>query len=247
MHFDAVQSAILLLPDEHREVLQYLLEFLYNVAGHSMINQMNSNNLAVCLAPSIFHGAFSAPPRSTSASPRRRKPTGMPDTRELAETRASHDCLAFMIDNSRKLFSITTEKVQRCNFNYMEESRPVPLEALGEGLQVHDWRGYLYECTSATIKEGREKSRGWISITSTDPCIEVSHKKVGDGHPLRLWRCVTEIDATPMEILHYILKERRQWDEYLMKCRVVEQLDEHSEIFQYATGGHIITDYCVLR
>lgn len=141
VHFDAVQSAILLLPDEHREVLQYLLEFLYNVASHSMINQMTSNNLAVCLAPSLFHGAFSAPPRSTSVSPRRRKPTGMPDSRELTETRASHDCLTYMIENYRKLFSISNEKVQRCNFNYMEESKPVPLEALGEGLQVHDWRG----------------------------------------------------------------------------------------------------------
>lgn len=247
VYFDAVQSAILLLPDEHREVLHYLLDFLHHVSSHSMINQMNSNNLAVCLAPSIFHGAFSAAPRSTSASPRRRKPTGMPDTRELTETKASHDCLAFMIDNSRKLFTITTEKVQKCNFNYMEESRPVPLEALGEGLQVHDWRGYLYECTSATIKEGREKSRGWISITTIDPNIEVAHKKVGDGHPLRLWRCVTEIEAMPTEILQYILKERRHWDEYLMKCRVVQPLDDHSEIFQYATGGHMITDYCVLR
>lgn len=141
VHFDAVQSAILLLPDEHREVLQYLLEFLYNVAGHAMINQMTSNNLAVCLAPSLFHGAFSAPPRSTSVSPRRRKPTGMPDSRELTETRASHDCLTYMIENYRKLFNISNEKVQRCNFNYMEESKPVPLEALGEGLQVHDWRG----------------------------------------------------------------------------------------------------------
>lgn len=50
-----------------------------------------------------------------------------------------------------------------------------------------------------------------------------------------------------MEIMHFIFKERRQWDEYLMKCRIVEQLDDHSEIFQYATGGHIITNYCVLR
>lgn len=105
----------------------------------------------------------------------------------------------------------------------------------------------MYECTSATIKEGREKSRGWITMQTFDPFIDVAHRKVGDGHPLRLWRCTTEIEATPLEILHYIFKERRQWDTYLMKCRIVEQLDDHSEIFQYATGGHVITDYCVLR
>lgn len=105
----------------------------------------------------------------------------------------------------------------------------------------------MYECTSATIKEGREKSRGWISLQTFDPFIDVAHKKVGDGHPLRLWRCTTDIEATPMEIMHFIFKERRQWDAYLMKCRIVEQLDDHSEIFQYATGGHVITDYCILR
>lgn len=80
-----------------------------------------------------------------------------------------------------------------------------------------------------------------------DAFIDVAHKKVGDGHPLRLWRCSTEIEATPLEIQSYIFKERRQWDAFLMKCRIVEQLDDHSEIFQYATGGHIISDYCVLR
>lgn len=106
---------------------------------------------------------------------------------------------------------------------------------------------YLYECTSSTIKEGREKSRGWITMQTFDPFIDVAHRKVGDGHPLRLWRCTTDIEATPLEIMQFIFKERRQWDTYLMKCRIVEQLDEHSEIFQYATGGHVITDYCVLR
>lgn len=212
-----------------------------------MINQMTANNLAVCLAPSLFHGTFASSPRSTSASPRRRKPMGMPDSRELTETRASHDCLTYMIENYRKLFIISTEKVQRCNFGYMEESRPVPLEALGEGLPVHDWRGYLYECTSATIKEGREKSRGWISIATFDSTVDVAHKKVGDGHPLRLWRCSTEVDAPPIQVLDYIYKERRQWDPLLLKCRVIERLDHHSEIYQFASGSHSITDYCLLR
>lgn len=57
---DAVQSAVLLLPDEHREVLQHLLEFLHNVAENSEYNQMTANNLAVCLAPSLFHGGITS-------------------------------------------------------------------------------------------------------------------------------------------------------------------------------------------
>lgn len=44
----------------------------------------------------------------------------------------------------------------QCHFNYMEESIPVALEELGAEFQ-QDWRGYLYACTSALLKEAREK------------------------------------------------------------------------------------------
>lgn len=153
---EAVYSAVLLLPDENREVLQILLEFLHHVAEHSKVNHMTPSNLAVCLAPSLFHNGSAS--RTTSVSPRRRKNgTGVPDPRELAETKASHDCLTFLIENHIAVFSVTAEKMTLCNFGYMEESKPVTLDKLGECLQVEDWRGYLYECTSATIKEGREK------------------------------------------------------------------------------------------
>jgi hypothetical protein len=38
----------------------------------------------------------------------------------------------------------------------MEESIPVALEELGAEFQ-QDWRGYLYACTTALLKEAREK------------------------------------------------------------------------------------------
>jgi len=81
----------------------------------------------------------------------------MPDMKELAEAKASHECLSFMIEHYKQIYTAAKEKLAKCNFSYMEESKPLPLEALGEGMQFHNWRGYLYECTSATIKEGREK------------------------------------------------------------------------------------------
>lgn len=55
VRYDAVQSAILLLPDEHREVLYTLLSFLGKVVSKASQNQMTANNLAVCLAPSLFY------------------------------------------------------------------------------------------------------------------------------------------------------------------------------------------------
>lgn len=46
--------AILLLPDENREVLQTLLYFLSDIAANKDYNQMPASNLAVCFAPSLF-------------------------------------------------------------------------------------------------------------------------------------------------------------------------------------------------
>uniref|UniRef100_A0A4W5M075 StAR related lipid transfer domain containing 13b n=1 Tax=Hucho hucho TaxID=62062 RepID=A0A4W5M075_9TELE len=51
----AVQAAIMLMSDENREVLQMLLCFLSDVTSSVEENQMTPMNIAVCLAPSLFH------------------------------------------------------------------------------------------------------------------------------------------------------------------------------------------------
>ena len=51
---------------------------------------------------------------------------------------------------------ISSDMLSQCHFNYMEESVPVPLEKLGTELK-QDWRGYMFACTTALLKEGREK------------------------------------------------------------------------------------------
>lgn len=51
----AVRAAVCLLPDESRDVLHTLLCFLSDVAANVSENQMTCTNLAVCLAPSLFH------------------------------------------------------------------------------------------------------------------------------------------------------------------------------------------------
>ena len=108
---EAVQCVLLLLPDEHREALQTLLDFLSQVSSHSSCNQMTASNLAVCLAPSLFHlhhvPSSSSSSRSSSASPRRRKTVGVPDQRELGENRAAHDCLLYLIKEHKDLFFVS--------------------------------------------------------------------------------------------------------------------------------------------
>ena len=113
---DAVQCVLLLLPDEHREALETLLDFLNHVANNSPYNQMTASNLAVCLAPSLFHfnhstaSVSSSSNRSNSVSPRRRKTVGIPDQRELSENKAAHDCLLYLVKTNRELFMVRVSK-----------------------------------------------------------------------------------------------------------------------------------------
>lgn len=242
LRVEAVKCALLLLPDEHREALHALLVFLNEVASHSPTNQMSASNLALCLAPSLFPD-YTAPSRP--ASPRR----GAPDPRQLAHNKAAHDCLLALIKNHRELFTVCDELLAQCHFSYMEQSVPVALEELGSEL-AQDWRGYMYACTTALLKEAREKTRGWITVATGQEGVEMWYKKVGDGHPLRLWRVMTEVEAPPTELLHRILRERETWDPSLVKWRVVARLDPNAEVFQFLTASVPPTphkDYCVLR
>lgn len=105
---EAVLCAMLLMPDEHVEVLHVLLDFLRHIARYSSVNQMNESNLATCFAPSLFHYG-----QSTSV----KQSLGSPHPRELAENRAAHDCLLFMLKNFRKLYTVSIKIERRvCQF-----------------------------------------------------------------------------------------------------------------------------------
>ncbi|KAM4900461.1 rho GTPase-activating protein 7 isoform 3-T4 [Sylvia borin] len=102
----AIKAAIMLLPDENREVLQILLYFLSDVTAAVKENQMTPTNLAVCLAPSLFH--LNTLKRENS-SPRvmQRKPSlGKPDQKDLNENLAATQGLAHMIAECKKLFQV---------------------------------------------------------------------------------------------------------------------------------------------
>jgi len=78
----------------------------------------------------------------------------------------------------------------------------------------------------------------------------MAYKKVGDGHPLRLWRVCTEVEAPPTEVLTRILWERHVWDEELASAKVVMKMDARAELYQYADAAmapHPTKDYCVAR
>ncbi|CAN8006050.1 unnamed protein product [Ixodes hexagonus] len=237
LRLDALQAAVLLIPDENREVLETLLVFLNDVCRHAQENQMTVANIAVCIAPSLFQLAV---PRSASASPRRRATTvGIPDQRELNENRAAHECLARMIVDHKKLFQIPLETLQQCR---LEQFEPMTIDELG-GLKSH-----LESCLHTLIMEAREKSKGWTTVQHAE--VELAFKKLGDGLPLRLWRCAVEVEAPPVELLTRILRERHVWDNTLLKWRHIAKLDKQSEVIQYICSSmkpQAPRDFCVLR
>ncbi|XP_071444005.1 rho GTPase-activating protein 7 [Hetaerina americana] len=353
---EAIQCLLLLLPDENREVLQTLLDFLVQVASHSSENQMTIGNLAVCLAPSLFHhhhhGRHNSqsqrhhspsPSQSPSPSPLLTQPTttssssstsstssssssssssstnvtqapaqtasqtggtpkrrglkkmgastgavvvvgpastelmsstmGMPDPRELSQSRAAHDCLHFLLQEQNSLFRVPDEMLSCCRFSSLEESVPVSLGELGSEMGA-DWRAYLKACITSLLKEVRDRNRvgaGWVSINMGGggessgwrglEGVEAWWRKVGDGHPLRLWRIEADVEAPPPEVARRLLSERHLWDPALLKCRRLkisnkgmEVEDEEgrldAELFQYVRASIAPLpprDYCVLR
>ncbi|KAM5264809.1 rho GTPase-activating protein 7 isoform 2-T2 [Ctenodactylus gundi] len=247
----AIKAAIMLLPDENREVLQTLLYFLSDVTAAVKENQMTPTNLAVCLAPSLFH-LNTLKRENSSPRVRQRKPSlGKPDQKDLNENLAATQGLAHMIAECKKLFQVP-EEMSRCRNSYTEqELKPLTLEALGHlsGDQSADYKHFLQDCVDGLFKEVKEKFKGWVSY-STSEQAELSYKKVSEGPPLRLWRSTIEVPATPEEILKRLLKEQHLWDVDLLDSKVIEILDSQTEIYQYVQNSmapHPARDFVVLR
>ncbi|XP_064607724.1 rho GTPase-activating protein 7-like isoform X2 [Liolophura sinensis] len=254
LRLEALQSAVILMPDENREVLQSLLLFLSDISLSSDEHQMTASNLAVCFAPSLFAicGTRSLPP---TASPRMKrsnnKGLGVPDQRELLDQKAAHECLTMMIVQCKQLFMISAETLTRCRFSYMEEGEPVSLEELckTDELSAPDITNYVDSCIKGILKEAREKFKSWTALPGVED-VDLSYKKVGDGHPLRLWRCSVEVEAPPTEVLNRILSEQYLWDEDLLQWKTVEKINNQTDVFQYVRNSmapHPTRDYCVLR
>ncbi|XP_030836720.1 rho GTPase-activating protein 7 isoform X2 [Strongylocentrotus purpuratus] len=246
-----MQAAILLMPDENREVLQSLLLFLSDIASQADVNQMTAYNLAVCFAPSLFQLNSGESMRNPKSPHQRRKMAGKPDQKELIENVAANECLALMIRECKKLFMVPEDLLAKCHFSYMDLGEPVTLEELGRKRndESGDYKSYLESCIQGLLKESREKFKGWVSCPPVDK-VEVAYKKVGDGHPLRLWKCTTEIKAPPSVILQRVLRERQYWDEDLLKWRSVEKIDNQTEVFEYVVNSmapHPTRSYTVLR
>lgn len=247
----AVQAAILLLADESREVLQTLLCFLHDVVNSVEENQMTPMNLAVCLAPSLFHLNL----LKKESSPRviqKKYATGKPDQKDLNENLAAAQGLAHMIMECNRLFEVPLEMVTQSHSSYVEAEVHAPtLDELGTQVENsgESFHTYLDQLVQNLQKEAKEKFKGWVTCSSTDN-TDLAFKKVGDGNPLKLWKASVEVEAPPSVVLNRVLRERHLWDEDFLQWKIVETLDRQTEIYQYVLNSmapHPSRDFVVLR
>ncbi|CAG5124821.1 unnamed protein product, partial [Candidula unifasciata] len=244
---EALQTAIVLLPDENREVLQSILLFLSDISSHEADHQMNANNLAVCFTPTVFQ--LGPQHTVTAQSPKRNHKTSIavPDPREMMEQKAAHECLLMMILECKKLFTVFPSLYQQLQVHAVPQIMPVPL--LDIGCAPSDVRSFGQERIQIILKEAHDKNRGWLQAFMVGD-VEVFLRKPMDDCPLKEWKLVVEIEAPPIEVLHRILHERHVWDEDLLSWSVVERLDPHSDIFQFVLNSmapHPFRHFCVLR
>ncbi|XP_043114829.1 stAR-related lipid transfer protein 13 isoform X1 [Puntigrus tetrazona] len=255
----AVQAAIMLMSDENREVLQTLLCFLSDVTSSVQENQMTPMNIAVCLAPSLFHlNILKKDNLAPKAMQMQKKyAAGRPDQKDLNENLAATQGLAHMITECNRLFEIPHEVVTQSRNSYVEAELQAPtIEELckrqhqeEEGEDEGSWPAFMEARLQSLLKESREKAKGWVSCQSTGN-TELSYKKVGDGNPLRRWRVSVEVEAPPSVVLNRVLRERHLWDVDLMNWKVCEGLDRQTEVFQYVLNcmpPHPSRDFVVLR
>lgn len=248
MRADTLRKVILLLPDENRLALQSLVYFLYDVASHVASNQMSAQNLAVCFAPSLFQLSAAC----TAMSPHRRRKTitgGLPSEKELDENRAAQNCLSTMIQLAPSLFTVANDILPSIGTSCLLATQEEPASLNELGLPYGNYVTYLNGCIDALLKEHRERWRGWL-IEGCHEGVEMSSKKVNDGHPLKLWRLWTDVEAPPNELLLRLLRDRNVWDEDVVKWRTVRRISDTCDIFQYACNDmppQPTRDFCVLR
>uniref|UniRef100_A0A8C6PBM1 StAR related lipid transfer domain containing 13b n=1 Tax=Nothobranchius furzeri TaxID=105023 RepID=A0A8C6PBM1_NOTFU len=248
----AVQAAIMLMPDENREVLQTLLCFLSDVTSSVEENQMTPMNIAVCLAPSLFHLNIIKKDNLSPKAMQKKYATGRPDQKDLNENLAATQGLAHMITECNRLFEIPHEMVTQSRNSYVEADLHAPtVDELCKQLEEDDgtYQTHMEGRLQCLLKEAREKSKYWVSCSSSDN-TELYFKKVGDGNPLRRWRVSVEVEAPPSVVLNRVLRERHLWDMDLLQWKVCETLDKQTEVFQYALSRmppHPSRDFVVLR
>ncbi|CAN0348301.1 unnamed protein product [Lampetra fluviatilis] len=171
----AVQAAVLLLPDESREALQSLLFLLSDVAACVADNQMTPGNLAICLAPSIFHLNTAKREHSSPRSIQRKHSMGKPDHKDLTENLAATQGLTHMISECKKLFQVPPEMLKQSQGSGEPTARPRRSSLPSSPSSSASSTSSSASSSSSSSCEGdadreAEGSRRWPAALAPAPC-----------------------------------------------------------------------------
>ena len=134
-----------------------------------------------------------------------------------AHTHTLTDCLVCLCwaQFSQNNFELNNDRACHCTVmiyltnlhSQAHEVRPSWWWQIVEHSPLHS--RYLVLC-HFMLQEHNSGYRGWLQHSTSDGVegVDISYKKVGDGHPLSLWRGVTEVAASPTAVLNRILHER---------------------------------------
>uniref|UniRef100_A0A1A8D0N2 Rho GTPase activating protein 7 n=4 Tax=Nothobranchius TaxID=28779 RepID=A0A1A8D0N2_NOTKA len=237
----ASQAAILLLPDENREALRLMLFFLRDVVSCVEENQMTPTNIAVCLAPSLFH--LNTLKRDTNAarSGHMKYSLCRPDQRDLSENLAATQGLASMISKARRLFQLpefwpdrslaapgSTEDSHRDD---LRGPAAQPSQDEGREEQIR-----LQLSTQQLLKEVREQGPVWENHLGPEH-VDLSYRKMRDSCPLWMWRGSVEVNAPQHALLQRLLREHHLWEERLHQAAVIQTLSKDMEVYWYLLRG----------
>ncbi|XP_078787029.1 stAR-related lipid transfer protein 13 isoform X2 [Oryzias latipes] len=227
----AAQAAVLLLPDEHREALQTLLHFLRDVVSRVDENHMTPTNIAVCLAPSLFHlNAL----KEDSRSGHRKRRLGRPDQRDLSENLAATQGLAFMITEVQRLFQVP--EFWPGQGVSPEESREGPVLQDGGDEKREEEIRRLKRSTQQLLEEVQEGRPGWESQPGPEP-VDLAFRQGWGDAPLRLWRGSVEVDAPHRDVLRRLLREQPLWEPHLLRAAVVQTLSQDTKVYHFILRG----------
>ncbi|XP_031724810.1 rho GTPase-activating protein 7 isoform X1 [Anarrhichthys ocellatus] len=240
----AAQAAILLLPDENRMALRTLLFFLRDVVACVDENQMTPTNIAVCLAPSLFHLNTLKRDANAPRSSHRKYSLGRPDQRDLSENLAATQGLANMITEAHRLFQLPEfwpgqrSGAAGSSEDSLSEGGGGPLSPSHSGgeEELEKRRSKLQLSTKHLLKEAREKSRGWESHQAPEH-VDLAFKKMDDGCLLWMWRGSVEVEVPEKELLHRLLREQELWEGSLRQAAVIQTVSKDSEVYRYLLEG----------
>lgn len=154
---------------------------------------------------------------------------------------ASLDCLTFMIEQANRLFQVPGEAFTKCQFNKNDYCLSLTLNELLGSYSNTVLNFYVNDRIEEMLKEIKDKPKHWTkyrteaSSSSSTSLVDVSYKSIEDENAsLRLWKLSIEIDAPARDILDQILHARPEWDDELVDFKIVDSLNNQTDLVQYA-------------